>query len=418
MSKQYYDVGRGLQVDGGPVVIQGAGVPGAAGDASTAPVGSIYIDTTSGKTHFKDTAGAGTDKWSVKASEGFVLSNAGSASWRDPVDVILTATFANIAAVKADADADDILDGVAVTVGMRVLPIDLTTGNENVYIVGGSTGAWTFTEDTNVADEGDRLVCQFGSEAGREYGHNGTSWIFVKQSSLDEEGFIRTFIGKTGAGSETPSYTNENFITDGDSLETAVSNLDGQAKTNADNIGTNDTDITNLQNEDGFIQAFVGKAAGNDTPVYSSNNYVTDTEDLETAIGDLDTQAKVNADEILQARTEITSNNITTETIVDSVNVDANATVKYIIYAQGNLEADAHLKYVTEVLATHDGHNVGGTDDATTADFNESGKLKLGNLGVTIDMDVTGAGAAQVMRLKITSSTAADLKIIREVIVF
>jgi hypothetical protein len=46
--------------------------------------------------------------------------------------------------------------------------------------------------------------------------------------------------------------------------------------------------IVQLDTEDGYIDTFIGKAAGNDSPAYSSNVYVTDSTSLETAIGDLD----------------------------------------------------------------------------------------------------------------------------------
>lgn len=364
MSKQFYDVSKGLQLDSGPVFLQGSGVPGSTTDTNSAAKGSYYLDVATGKSHTKITAGSGTDKWDAQASETFTLNNAGSQSWREATDVILTANYADIAAVKTDADADDDLDGVTVTVGMRVLPLDLTTGNENVYIVGGSTGAWTFTEDTNTADEGDRIVAKFGSEAGREYRHNGTIWVFVNQSNLDEQGFLRSFMGKTGPGAETPSYTSQVFITDGDTLEVAAGKLDAQ-------VNTNDGDIA------------------------------------------------TNAADILKARTQSASNNVTTITVLDSVDVNVVAAVKWTVYAMGNAEANAEKKFIASVLAGHNGHNVGAGDDATGADYNVASILKSGDItDLDFTVDVNGAGAGQVMRLNASSTMAADIRIVREVIEF
>jgi hypothetical protein len=83
-----------------------------------------------------------------------------------------------------------------------------------------------------------------------------------------EEAFIRTFVGKTGAGSETPTYANQNYITTGSTLEAALSTLDGALNDAAGVAGT----------------TIVGSVN------YSSNNFVTDAESLMTAIGDLDAQ--------------------------------------------------------------------------------------------------------------------------------
>jgi hypothetical protein len=180
-----------------------------------------------------------------------------------------------------------------------------------------------------------------------------TALQYVKISDADtiqELADIRTFIGKSGAGAETPDYTSENIVTDGDNLEVAIGKLDA--------------------------------AAGN-------------------------------------ARKESTSNGVTTETTVDSVVVDTVAVVKWIVYAQGTAEADADKKKVVEILATHDGHNVGATDDATDTDFTTYAKLKMGTVtGLSFNVDVSGAAGAQVMNLKITSTMSADIRAIREVINF
>lgn len=62
-----------------------------------------------------------------------------------------------------------------------------------------------------------------------------------------------------------------------------------------DAIVANDGDISDLGDEDGYIQTFIGKAAGSDLPAYSSNNYVANDDSLETAIGKLDAALDVTA---------------------------------------------------------------------------------------------------------------------------
>lgn len=65
--------------------------------------------------------------------------------------------------------------------------------------------------------------------------------------------------------------------------------------TNAGDITVISGDVVDLQNEDGYIQSFIGKAPGNDLPAYSSTNYVANNDNLETAIGKLDAALDVTA---------------------------------------------------------------------------------------------------------------------------
>lgn len=57
-----------------------------------------------------------------------------------------------------------------------------------------------------------------------------TNWFDAPTTDMEglntEDGYIHTFVGKTGAGSETPDYSSENYIADTDSLETAIGKLD------------------------------------------------------------------------------------------------------------------------------------------------------------------------------------------------
>ena len=99
--------------------------------------------------------------------------------------------------------------------------------------------------------------------------------------------------------------------------------------------------------------------------------------------------------------------------------VDATAACKWIVHVQGNLVGDAAKKFVVEILSTHDGHNVSGGVDATQADDTQYAKLKVGNIsGLSFIVDVSGVGAAQVMNLKVSSTTAVDVRAVREVVDF
>lgn len=390
-ANSFYNVLRGVQIDDGIALISGSGAPGASGDSTTVVVGSFYLDTSTGNLYTKDTAGSGTDKWAQYATQDYVTSQVGAGiSWREPVLVRDNTLYANITAAETAANVADTVDGVTITAGDRLLFTNLTTGNENVYIVSGSSGSWTFTEDSNTATSGDTVYVQSGTDAGKRFTYNGTAWVLSNQSDLDELGYIRSFIGKNAAGSETPSYSSSTIVGVNDDLETAIGKLDAEA---------------------GYVLTFIGKAAGSDTPSYSSQVYITNADSLETALGKLDAG-------LARARTEVTSTNITTSTVVDSVVVDTTAAVKWMVHVQGNAEANAHLKAAFEIFATHDGHNVGATDDATAVDDNIS-KLKLGTItGLDVTVDINGAAGAQVMRLNVVSTTAVDVRLVREVINF
>lgn len=422
MAQAFFEIEKGLELNGS-VFLSGTGVPGAAGDASTVGIGAFYMNTSDGSLWVKDTAGVGTDKWKEMSTQSYVDASVGTGiSWREPVEVHEdTLTTLPVAATNT-------VDGVTVYDTMRVLFSALTTASDrNVWIASGSSGAWVWTEDTNQESSGDSVYVMAGTHAGHTYVYNGTSWIHINSSSDDELGYIRTFIGKTGAGSETPTYSTNNYITDGDNLETAMGKLDAQVSTNAGDISTNATDISTLQGEDGFIRTFIGKSAsGSETPTYSSNNYITNGDNLETSIGKLDTQVSSNAGDIAtntanigKARTEASSTNVTTQITLDSVLVDVAAAVKWIVHAQGNLSGDASKKSVIEIMATHDGHNTSGGTDATDTDFTSYAKLRMGIItGLSFIVDVSGSGAAQFINLKVSSTLAADIKSIREIIAF
>jgi hypothetical protein len=360
MAQSFFDVEKGFQIDSLRTFTSGTGDP-----TVDEPIGSLYLED-DGTLWQKRTAGAGVANWRRQATEDFVNDAIAGRTWRDPARAKDDTVFANLAAAEAQLNGAGTFDGVTVVDTNRILFTAITGENKNVFIVNGTPGAGaTLVEDTNLASDGDALWVQEGSiNADTQWFFDGTDWV------------------QTGAGDQT---------------------------------------------ELAFIRAFIGKgAAGSETPIYSSNNFVTDTDSLETAIGDLDAEAGLNRTDtdantakLADARTVSTANNVTGVVTLDSVNVDLVASVKWFVYAQGNLVGDAPKKRVVEIHATHDGHLVGGGADAANTDFNTTSKLKLGTpLGTTYDVDLSGAGGSQVMRLRVAASTASDFKAIREVIKF
>lgn len=394
MSKQFFDIEKGLQIDAGPVILVGSGAPGATTDTDNASVGSHYRDTSSGDVYLKDTAGTGFDKWEQLATQEFVTSSGLGVDWKDSVRLATTASLpaytqsgAGVGAtLLADAVGVLTIDGVASVLGDRILvkdeagvPGSPDHGLYEVTIEGTAGVEFELTRTTD-ADEDSEVTASLAVGVEEGTANEDTYWsittdgvivvdttqiAFAQIASAATEaelGFIRVFIGKSAAGSETPTYSSNNYITDATSLETAIGALDAQ---------------------------------------------------LGTTQGDLD-QAELD---ILKGRTESSLTNVTTVQVLDSVLVDDVSTAKWTVHCEGNLLADADEKRVVEILGTHDGHINGAGADATDTDFTVYAKLKMGVItGLTFTVDISGAGVAQVMRLTITSTTAVDVRAVREII--
>lgn len=391
MALDLFRVSAGLNienVDGtdGASVITSSGAPGGdAGVEDAASVGTIYLrqdaSASVSAVYQKITDTNNAADWVQSASKDFVDAAINGLSWREPVLVLDDTTYANIAAAVVAANVADLVDGVTIVAGDRLLFTDLTSGNDNVYIVSGSTGAWTFTEDTNLATDGDALLVQEGTKADQQWVFDGTIWVqFGGASAFNELAFIRTFIGKTASGSETPSYSSQNIVTNGESLETAIGGLDA--------------------------------AIGDRT--YTEDNFVTDGETITASIDALDIAIAAHA-----ATTHLVDvgpvTGITTITTIDSVLVDDVQAIKWFVTVFD--EGDTDQKAAVEVYAVHDGTASG---DATLADWNESSKLKVnGNItGLKFTVSVSGTGAAQVMNLQVEAGDTVTVNATRvEVIV-
>jgi hypothetical protein len=394
MSQEFFDVEKGLQIDSTSVYLTASGAPGSTTDTNAAGVGSHYTDTADGAVYAKVTAGSGTDKWKQLATEDFV-GGAGGTVWKDPVrvatDAALPAYTGSLgpgigAILTADAVGILTVDGIATVLGDRVLVKDEAgapgDADHGIYIVDveGTAGVAFVLERAADLDEDNEMVANVsvGVEEGTAnedtYWAISTNnpivvdttqvaWVQIASATTEAElGYIRAFIGKTAAGSELPTYSSNNYVVDNDNLEVAIGKLDSQ---------------------------------------------------LGTTQGDLDTAEL----DILKGRTESSLSNVTTVQTLDSVLVDDISVCKWTVMVEGNLLADAAKKRVVEILATHDGHINGAGADATDADHTTYAKLKMGAItGLTFTVDVSGSGVAQVMNLKVVSTTAVDVRAVREII--
>ena len=233
MSLDFFRIERGLEIDGQIQYIPGTGIPGTSADTIAAPIGTIYVQTdalpTAGNVWSKVEAGSGSERWQRMASEQYVNNALGATvSWREPA-VVRDSVSTSVPVGTPNTAA--VIDGLSITDGQRVLFSNVSGGNgKNVYVYNFATGI--FNEDINQESIGDSVYVSGGTSAGRTYVFNGTDWVQSDQATLDEDGFIRSFIGKTSAGNELPSYTSTNFVGQNDSLRIAVSKLDAEVGPN------------------------------------------------------------------------------------------------------------------------------------------------------------------------------------------
>jgi len=392
-------------------ILQGTGLPGGdTGDQDAAGIGSVYsrrdAEVDNLQLYYKwSTAGNSSADWKEISSKDYVDAIAQGLSWREPALVLDDTAYANIAAAESAANGGNTVDGIGISVGNRLLFTNLTTGNDNVYIVSGSAGAWTFTEDTNLATDGDAILVQDGTWADTQWVFDGTNWIQFGgggAANAAEIAFIRTYIGKTGPGAELPTYTAENLIVNNsDNLEVAINKLDigfgtgtitntGGAWAISDNLafaGTNGAagtlDVTGVLNE-------LNNTIGDRT--YTNDNVVVDGEAVATSIDALDT-----AIGNLQSQTLVSTGSVTTTPgtlfTVDTIPLALADQIKWMVEIRNN--TTPVNRRAMEVHAITDG---------TLTDKTQFSILKLGAGVPGAGFDVSVSGTDLILQLKATGN--------------
>nr|CRH06576.1 protein of unknown function [Candidatus Magnetococcus massalia] len=438
--------------------ITGSGAPGGAGgNPDSAVKGSLYMDQTNGQIWVKQTDGAGTDKWGrLQAQDDLDAALLGQ-SWREPAQVHDATGYADMAEAETAINTTSI-DGITVSDGDRVLFTGITGANQNIYLVTGTPGAGaTLSEDGNDATEGDALYVQGGTDAGKQYVYNGSAWILQGAASSTEIAFLQSFIGKSGDGNETPDYLSNHVVTDGESLEKAIGDLDGsigagistpQGRTTGaisdqavnlnveqldDAIGPDVTSTNQLTATDSVNAnlSTLDAAVGGDvaTPQLRTSGTVSvqatnlNIEALDDAIGADVTSthfttaansinANISALDVAlgDAFTENAVDGVTALATLDEVLVDEVAAVEWVFHARS---VTTPSKVLTgKILAFHNGS---GGSDATKAKFNRFGVMRIGGniSGFDFDVDLDGVGVAQTMRLRAQAGEAMNLRIVR-----
>jgi hypothetical protein len=459
MSLDFFRIERGLELDDSVQYLQGIGAPGAGGDTAAAQIGSVYTDNTDGALYTKIAAGTGLDKWQKMASETYVNNAVGATvSWREPVVV-----RDNVATTLPVGTATQpiVVDGTSVTNGQRVLFSAIVGGaGKNIYVYDQATGL--FVEDANAESDGDAVYVQGGTSAGKTYIFNGSAWVQSDQSSLDELGFLRAFIGKDAAGNEMPNYTSTNFVVQSSSLEAAVSALDAQfgpdvslgnfidpADSTNTNIQSLDTEIgpnvtaggwitpansinQNLQALDTHLgvdfvvgnyisaaQTVSGAVTALDVaigPNVVNGNFVLAANKVQQNIQSLDSQIGANVSNggyILAANstnanvqaldTALTQvalqSSVTNVTSVQTIDSVTADAAKWFVRVE--LVSDPSRVYATEVYALSDG--------GTGTDFTRYATLRLGTAIPGLVVSVDNDGSNGNLRLRVAATGAVNV---------
>ena len=436
------------------------GQPGLGDAYSDAAIkGALCLDETNGHMYQKTVAGSGADKWVRIQNQDDVNAAIMGQSWRPPVKAMDDTSHADLTAAETAMNTGSV-DAVSVVENDRVLFTNITGANQNVFVVTGTPGASaTLVEDTNDASKGDALYVQEGTHAGAEMGYNGTVWVQQGKASVTEIGHIQSFIGKSANGSETPDYASNHVVTDTETLEKAIGDLDAEvgaavATPQSRTIGAISDQAINLNVEalDDALGADVTStnqaAAGNsvndnitalDTAIgddvtgaksrtagaVSAQNVNANIEALDTAIGadvtstrhvvssnDLNGNISILDRVLGDAKTESKSDAVSTTTTLDTVLVDEILVAEWTVHARSAVTASNI--WTGKILAIHDGTS--GLD-ATAVDYNTFAILKTGSAipALNFECDLSGVGAAQVMRLRASSGEAVHIRWTRSV---
>jgi len=125
---------------------------------------------------------------------------------------------------------------------------------------------------------------------------------------------IETAVGLSSSGAYVP-HSGSNYLDGASTVKGALTLLDTQAKSNADNISSNDTDISNLQALADTHESSIGLNTDGSYTALTGNYNTAST--LKGAIAGVDTQVKTNADAIALRATS--SELATLQSEVDSI---------------------------------------------------------------------------------------------------
>jgi len=400
MALDLFRVSSGLQIDDSTQILEGSGAP-----SLDAPIGSIYTETTTGGLYTKIAAGAGADKWSVLSTVAYVdqeihnvsqlVSGLGNAfNYVGTVAGGVSGSGLDLATLPTGGkDAGDYYK--VTTAGY----FKIGAGAEFYANVGDGL-VWNLSGGVDKIDNTDSTVAgttNYISVAGStDTGYTVDIATAFKNRMTNAEGSIISLTTRMG-----------NAETAIGSLNTAVGNLQTD-------VGNLQTDVGNLQTEDGYVRAFIGKAAGNDMPNYTSTTQITQGTSLEAAISELDLSlgGNVTTNSLVTSSSSANANIQSIANFVEASNKETNGTAvttlsdtvsspmaKWIVYLSSVADATKVTAY--EVFAASNG---------TVTDYNRSGILRTngGVPGATVV--VTQSGANMVITATSTGNSNITIK--------
>lgn len=361
-------------------ILIGSGAPvGTTGDTSTAPIGSVYLRTDSEtdglQLYWKKTSTNAASDWVQGADKAYVDSVAQGLSWREPVRVRDNTVYANAAAFPTGGT----IDGVTLSAGDRVLFTNVTLGSdENVFVWTGS--AWV--EDTNAETDGDAVFVQEGTSADQQYVYTGTEWVLFGSSAGNAElEYLRTFVGKTAAGSELPTYSSTEVVTQSSNLETAIGAVDaafgtGEITNDGGNYALSDDMAWGTAGTLNVTTALddLNEGIGNATFTSSGTN-ITNGASANTSINNLN-EALIPLQSQAASFSGTQAAGVTTT--MDALTVAAASQVKWLVQTRS-----------TSTPANRRSFEVHAINDGTLVDHTEYASLRLGAVIAGLNINVT-----------------------------
>ncbi len=378
MSRVLYGIEKGIRLFGensntGVDFLFGSVIPGGTTDTDAAGVGSLYLQD-NGQLYQKKTAGAGVDKWIRKAT----LEDLTAIKFRSEKVIAATTQVAPASGSVIDLTTNPLTGDEAPTLAAADFPVD----SHIIFGVGGTPKLMRVSVSTapnitvvDVTDPNDDL-----SE-----GDNFIVESYLPDSPDGQE--KQVLVHYTGGAIVKIADFNWS-LADGISLNGSVVDRNGPV------LGTDTVQVAleKLEGDAKDTATLSGVARGATDLGAFTGRAIQDNRKVKEALQDLETA--------LEARSQAAG--VTAQTTVDQVLVDDIKMAKWLVHAFEQA-TPANVKSM-EVIATHNGT---AAADATSVDNSIAGVLKLGgNFNLDISVDLSGAGAAQVMRLRAQSSTA------------
>jgi len=427
MSRQPEGIEKGLRIylensDTYVDYLFGTSAPDGLGDQAAAPIGSTYTRIGTGEFYQKKTNVGDSSDWVPFASGSTVTR------WRpELVDVSTDDTI-------AIGTRDVVVNPMSDDDGTKLSPSDFVVGH---YVISDSSGSPTLLEITNVAGDDVTFAAATALVDGDAFivdhylpdpdgGENKAMIVFsdgiiVKLSDIDwnfatgialSSGFTKTNGTVTAADSVESAI--EKIAANQESLTTLTGVAQGST-----NFGTfTGSIIPDNSNTKQALQSLETDAELEKTKVANlvtlSGRPVNSTDqgamDQGEILSDAQTEnalfKEVDA-ELTRQRGKSSSAGVTTEATIDSVLVDnvTNAQWQVTVEQQATPANKKHFI----IFAGHNGH---AAADASSVDDSISKILKQGsNFNASISVDLNGAAAAQVMRLRVASTESGGVNV-------